>query len=97
MSMPLVERIEQIQSVGPTFVWTLRTIKGKIIYVKYHKGALTCRYDNEFSGKMIMQKAFKKNAPSSLSTLEMLRHTQFMLDHQYNKYEQHTNKKQARV
>lgn len=80
MSMPLIQSIRYVSSIGPVRSWVLRTDKGKIVYVKYARGTLTCRYDNEFTGKEFFQRKYISHPPSSLTTDEMLHATRFKLN-----------------
>lgn len=81
MSMPLIEKIDQISYYGPC-IWNMRTSKGKIVYAKYDRGTLTCRYDNQFNGLQFFMKKFAgQHTPRTLSTEEMLLSTKFKLDH----------------
>lgn len=78
--MPLLEHIEQKSLMGRQ-VWILRTTKGKIIFAKYFRGELTCRYDNEFSGVQFFISKWPRNAPQVLTTQEMLKVSKFKLEH----------------
>lgn len=81
MSMPLIERIELLQN--KPLVWCLRTSKGKIIYVRYDRGTLTCRYDNQFNGQQFFMKTWGRmqQPPTTLSLDEMLKATKFKINH----------------
>lgn len=75
--MPLIEKVDEQGNNS----WLLRTTKGKIIYIKYSKGELSCRYDKENTGKMFYNHKIKLRAPTDITTLQMISMTRFKMDH----------------
>ena len=81
LSMPLILRIEQMQFNGPC-LWMIKNIKNQTIFVKYNRGELVCRKDNQFNGEQFFVNKSKDKFPTrSIDTQEMLRLTKFKLDH----------------
>ena len=78
MSMPLIERVDQTGFHNPC-TWTLRTTKGKVVYVRYARRELTCRYDNEYNGRQFFVKLL--NAVDKMDTEDMFKITKFKVDH----------------
>lgn len=79
--MPLLDMIMVTSKERPS-EWTLRTSKGRIIYVKFQNGKLSCRYDSRYTGTPLFNKDIKKKPLSSyMTTAEMLNITKFKLNH----------------
>lgn len=81
VSMPLITRIEQMQFNGPC-LWMVKNIKNQTIFVRYNKGELVCRKDNQFNGEQFfVNKSKDRFPPKSIDLQQMLKLTRFKLAH----------------
>jgi hypothetical protein len=80
MSMPVIRRISNLSGEAVFSEWILWTSKNRIIYVKYDKGELSCRYDNRNNKDRFFYVKSNKDKSSTMTTEEMLRRTRFKLN-----------------
>lgn len=95
VSMPLITKIEQIQFQGPC-LWMIENIKKEIIFVRYNRGELVCRKDNQFNGQQFfVNKSKDKFPPRSIDLNQMLKLTRFKLNHE--QFLVNTNKETTQI
>ena len=78
--MPVIRRISNLSGDSGFSEWIVWTSKNKIIYVKYDKGELSCRYDSRSNKDRFFFIKSPKDKSSYMSTEEMLRKTRFKMN-----------------